>query len=485
MPWLVALLAVVGAATALVLRPGLTMSSEAPNTAETWLSLTAPADKPFFLSGLHRSVALTPDGSRLVYITRAGLAVRDLRSLTTTILPGTEEARAPFISPDGARVGFAGNENQAFWTPIEGGPTRGFAHTRGGFRGAAFTSDGHVIYSSGALGGLLRVPLDGGTPERLTTLDATRGEGSHAWPSLLPNGRGLLFTVNSGSSVTQTSQVAVLNLEEKTYRTLVRGAQPSYLRDGRLLFVSDNRLVAAPFNQDTMQLTGDPVPVLDGVTMAQNGSAEYTVSDTGTLIYVPGTGVATARSLVWKDRTGRETVIPAPPANYTVPAAVARRTRLALDIRESSASTISIYDFRRSVLNRLTGAGSAGQYPVWHPDGRRLFLGTAVASSGFNLFTHLRQTARACQSRSLNESSPRVQPYQSRRTARTSWHASNPNRSRRSGWLPPGPAHTSKCWWSHPGRAIPMQSSRPTADLWPCSRMNPVGLRSTSYHFQV
>ena len=408
-PWLIALLAVVGgAAAALVFRPGLTVSSEASNTSETWLSLTAPADKPFFLGGNHRSVALTPDGTRLVYVTRAGLAVRDLRSLTTTILPGTEEARAPFISPDGARVGFAGIENQAFWTPIEGGPVRFFAHINGGFRGGAFTSDSHVIHSHGASRGLVRVPLDGGTSERLTTPDEARGESNHAWPSMLPNGKGVLFTVNSGSGVTQTSQVAVLNLEEKTYRTLLRGAQPSYLGDGRLLFVSANRLVAASFNQDTMQLTGEPVPVLDGVTMAQNGAAEYTVSDTGTLIYVPGTGVATARSLVWKDRTGRETVIPAPPANYTYPRLSPDDTRLALDIRESSAGSISIYDFGRSALNRLT-AGSAGQYPLWHPDGMRLIFSKPLPTGGFRIFIHSAD-GTGLPVEVNDESSPDVQP---------------------------------------------------------------------------
>lgn len=344
----------------------------------TWLALTAPADKPIFLSGLHRSAVITRDGTRVVYVTRDGLAVRSLSAPMVSVLAGTGESRAPFISQDGLRLGFAGDNNTLYVMPLAGGPRQRVADIGGGFRGGALLGSGGVIYSSGNARGLLRVATPGAEPERLTTIDTSTGERQHAWPIVLPNEHAVLFTVAFGSGTSQTYQLAALDLQTGRHRILTSGTQPTYLADGRVLFVADGRLMQAPFDAERLELTAAPTQVLGQVATVQNGAAEYSVSDTGTIVYVSSGAVTPLRSLVWKSRDGQETPVNAPPQAYTYPRVSPDGMRIALDIRDSDAGNISIYDLRRAVLRRLTIAGAEGQYPVWFPDGRRVMFSASV-----------------------------------------------------------------------------------------------------------
>ena len=100
----------------------------------------------------------------------------------------------------------------------------------------------------------------------------------------------------------------------------------------------------------------------------RGGAAEYAVSQTGTLAYLPGTAAAepfAARSLVWVDRSGREMEIPAPRRDYGVVRLSPDETRLAVDVRDADSNSIWVWDFRRQTLGRMTVDSGANDNPIW------------------------------------------------------------------------------------------------------------------------
>src|SRR6185295_4060606 len=164
--------------------------------------------------------------------------------------------------------------------------------------------------------GLLRVPAAGGEPAVLTVPDTAHGEQNHVFPSLLPGGRAVLFTITSPGPI-ENAQVAVLDLTTGQRKTLIRGgSQAEYVEPGYLVYAVAGTLRAVRFDPAKLEVSSDPVPVINSIMMQPNGAAEFSVSRQGTLVYVPGGATGTARSLVWVDRQGHEKPIPSPPRVY-------------------------------------------------------------------------------------------------------------------------------------------------------------------------
>ena len=92
------------------------------------------------------SVAISPDGMRLAYAsgTPTRLFTRRLDQPKATELPGTQGAVAPFFSPDGQWIGFAGNGGKLNKISVEGGavvPLGDF----GTILGASWGEDGNIV----------------------------------------------------------------------------------------------------------------------------------------------------------------------------------------------------------------------------------------------------------------------------------------------------------------------------------------------------
>ena len=141
--------------------------------------------------------------------------------------------------------------------------------------------------------------------ETLTTLEA--GEMAHRWPHILPGGRAVLFTVVKGQRQ-ENMEIAALNLDTGERTLLVPGgSNPHYAPTGHLVYGVDGTLRAVPFDPDRLEVTGDPVPVLEGVITHPLGAAHFSVADDGSLVYLSGGGSAFSEStLVWVDRQGNE-----------------------------------------------------------------------------------------------------------------------------------------------------------------------------------
>ena len=287
-----------------------------------------------------------------------------------TRVRGTEGARGPFFSPDGEWVGFWA-EGQLKKVAIRGGIPVSLCEVQNP-RGARWGADDTIVFGqSGA--GIMQVSADGGTPEVLIPLTET-DEVGHG-PQVLPGEKAVLFTLGDGSNW-DDAQIVVQSLETGARKVLVAGGRDArYVPSGHLVYVLDGTLLAVPFDADRLEVTGGAVPMSEGVVTALfSGAAQFSVSDSGALVYVSGSYQGD-RTLAWVDRDGREEWLAAEPRAYTYPRISPDGGRLALDVRDQEHD-IWIWDFARETLTRLTFAPGRDYYPVWTPEGTQMAFGS-------------------------------------------------------------------------------------------------------------
>ena len=244
----------------------------------------------------------------------------------------------------------------------------------GASRGASWGPDDTIVFATSGPSGLWRVSAGGGEPEELTTPDRELAV-DHQWPEILPGGEAVLFTI-MGRAV-ENAQIAVLSLDSGETKVLIpRGSNPRYAPTGHIVYGVGGTLRAVGFDLERLEVTSDPVPVLDGVVTKGSGAADYAISQNGSLAYVAGSARGNfERTLVWVDREGREEPLAAEPRVYTYPRISPDGTRLALDVNDQEID-IWIWNFARETLTRLTFDPARDVYPTWTPDGLRVAFGS-------------------------------------------------------------------------------------------------------------
>ena len=232
-------------------------------------SIVAPPGEPLNVSGSARDIALSPDGRHLVYrfggSNTAGspLMVRAIDQLNPQPLAGVAGAYAPFFSPDSQWIGFFENA-ELKKVPVDGGTAVTLGAVTGGALGASWGDDNTIVYATDDPNtGLWRVSADGGEPTLLTTPDAARHETEHAFPSVLPGGRGVLFTIVAAGRV-DTSQVAFIDVTTGRRKTLVIGSQAEYVdvsrhgwkAAGYVTYAAAGTVRAVPFDPVRLEALG-------------------------------------------------------------------------------------------------------------------------------------------------------------------------------------------------------------------------------------
>ena len=248
-------------------------------------------------------------------------------------------------------------------------------------RGASWGDDGNIVFSTYA-GELLRVPAGGGVPTVLTRPDVAKGENHHWFPSLLPGGRGILFTALAAPF--PPGRIAVLDATSGDIKTLIgNGTQAEYIETGHVVYLAAGALHAVKFDLERLEVRGDPTVVVEGVSTRVSGAADYAISRAGTLSYVPAAHATPQRSLVWVDRNGRETPLNAPQRPYAEAILSPDGTQVALALQDEQAD-IHILELASGNLRRLTVGASVDNQPVWTNDGRIIFASRSNGPS--NLF---------------------------------------------------------------------------------------------------
>jgi len=327
------------------------------------------------LIGGQPQLALSPDGTELVYVafdftdSTPKLFRRPLDQLEAEALPGTEDGVAPFFSPDGRWIGFYTGSGKLKKVSVAGGAPIEIASQR--FAGDTWGPDDTIVYAPEYNTGLWRIPASGGEPEILTEPDKEKGELGHWWPQFLPGGRAVLYT--SYTPPAKNFKVEVLDLSTGEQRTLIEGGYfGRYVPTGHIVYVQGETMMAVPFDSARLEVTGNPVPVLDDVPAdTVNATSQFAFSADGTLAYVPGRIFNAERELVWVDRRGNASPATETRRRYQFPALSPDGRRIALDVAGENRD-IWILDLARGISTRLTFQPTSESRTVWTPDGRRV-----------------------------------------------------------------------------------------------------------------
>ena len=340
----------------------------------TRTTITTAVSAALTVNDTDRDLALSPDGTRVVYVGNNGtqLFVRALDALEPVAIASGVALKEPFVSPDGQWVGFI--DRRIYKVAITGGPSIALASLDGASSGATWAPDNSIIFATNNLGtGLQRVSAAGGTPEVLTRPDRAQREADHLWPEILPGGRAVLFTITSQTGGLDSAQVAVRDLRAGTQKVLLRGGSHGHYLAGHLVYVAAGTLRAISFDPNRLETRGTAMPVLPRLAVTNNGAGDFAVAADGTLVYADAAGSfgTNARTLVWVNRTGKEESLAAPPRAYEHPRLSPDGTRVALAIADQE-NDIWIWDLGRATLTRLTLDPGHDWFPAWTPDGRRI-----------------------------------------------------------------------------------------------------------------
>ncbi len=338
-------------------------------------TVTLPTKFPFALTGrwTATNLAISPQGTRLVYVGTLGgvsqLYLRPVDRLEVAPVPGTEGALNPFFSPDGNWIGYFA-DGKLKKVQVDGGEPITICNAEFGF-GGAWSDDNEIVFAGGLSGGLSRVSANGGEPKPLTKL--YKGELVHRWPAIVPGSHDVLFAVASEVTSWGGARIAVQSLDSAEHHIVLDGGtSPKYLPTGHILFARDGLLLAVPVDRSRWAANGQPVEVLQGVTMSgAGGQAQYALSANGTLVFLPGGEEDLRRTLYWVDRRGSATALGVPPHGYERPRISPDGQKVALTIRETDAD-IWVLSLKSGTLTRLTKQLGEDESPVWSPDGKRV-----------------------------------------------------------------------------------------------------------------
>ena len=310
-----------------------------------------------------RAFVISPDGTKIVYVGDQNgayrLFLRELDGHDVRALPGTEDAYGPFFSPNSEWIGFF-VRNEMRKLRLDGGDSIVIAEATNSI-GAAWTEQDEIVFVTDEGNSLMRVAAQGGVPEILDD-----DQSQSRFPSALPGESGILLSRNRGGE----SSNVVLDPGTGEFHVLPIDSEDVRYAGGFLFYSIGSNLYAARFDRTSKEFDSAIVPVLTGLRVEVYGAGQWSVSDTGTLLYAPGT------------RSGSN------PFHWVVGS---DSTPLDLPVRERGSFEISpdgqdlavleyvagdtdvwLYELQTGRPRKLTIDGKADRPIFWMPDGKSL-----------------------------------------------------------------------------------------------------------------
>jgi Tol biopolymer transport system component len=355
---------------------------KSPNPLGTLRFALPMPDQASYLS----SPAISPDGHTLAFSAvgpdkRRLLWVRPLNSLQASFLEGTDDALAPFWSPDSSYIAFfAGKKLKK--VSVEGGAPVILCDTEGLAGGGSWNRDNVIVFGRSFYDGLYRVPAFGGAAVPVSKLDASRGERAHLWPRFLPDGKHFLFYALCDQDENNGVSIGSLSTNAPARRLMAAdtnaiyaelGNSPSASREGYLLYVRGHHLNAQPFDPGSLAFKAEPFSLADEVNYLQFiNLLPISASDNGLLAYQ---SIDTPKQqLVWLDREGNQIGVLGGPGEFGQPRISPDGQRVAVSRLSTNKETADMWvlDVTGSRSMQLTSDASHEGSPVWSPDGREV-----------------------------------------------------------------------------------------------------------------
>ena len=217
----------------------------------------------------------------------------------------------------------------------------------------------------------------GGKPELLVSVKP--GELAYG-PEVLPDGQTVLFTLSTGTGPEKWDKAQVVAQSLKTGERHViidGGSDARYLPTGHLVYAQSGVLFATPFDPGRLSIDGAPVPIVEGVRRregGQTGVAHFGVSNTGSLVYVPGPVSSTSApgDLALIDRSGGVEKLKVPSGAYKIPRVPRTESGSRWAWTTAERANIWIYDLSGASSIRQLTFGGRNRFPVWTADSQRV-----------------------------------------------------------------------------------------------------------------
>jgi serine/threonine-protein kinase len=347
-----------GAAAALAAWSFLRPHAEAPPSR---LAILTPGLGGSGASSSQRHLAFQPDGQGLVYSlvgTDGALRLvrQSLDAEAPSPIPGALNLSSPLVSPDGKwLVATQGVSSQVLRLPLEGGSPELVARTVLRSDDGSWAPDGSLWFSEDE--GIGRVSGD--------SLVRRVGTGQLRLQQILPDGRTALVVRNRTGNA--AGPVLLVDLEDGSETPLLgTPVVDARMTRGFLVFVLlGGNLQAAPLDQDGRRVTGAPVTVATNVAITGTSVAQLAVAPNGNVAYIP----EEPPSLVFLDRAGSSRLVTAERRNYHSPMFSPDGRRLSMDFVSIEGRNVWILGLGEGTLSRAS-FDRDGHDATWTPDGR-------------------------------------------------------------------------------------------------------------------
>jgi Tol biopolymer transport system component/predicted Ser/Thr protein kinase len=391
--------ALTGALLTILMRPSAPAAEPQAALPVTRFAITPDPSAPLANLGGY-DVMISPDGQRIAYFGQnpsngnTALYVREIDGLEARVVAGTDVGNQsgpggnmnPFFSSDGRSIGFLSPGRGVVRVSLDGGPPMKIIDPPApAFLGASWAADDTVVYSSGR--GLHRTSAVGSSGSERIFEDIP--DAFLASPVLLPGGNAVMYGFIQGG----LERVAAFDFESRTQKMIVENGQNAfYSPTGHVVFARGTTLMAAPFDLAELAVTGDPVAMVENVRHpSSQTAADYALSATGTLIYVPAPpSTSESAAVVWVDRSGQlvgravsETL-----DNPRDPALSPDGTRLVLTTGPQNDGDLWSFDLRGRPPIRLAVLND-DRLPVWSPDSRQVAFTMTLDGGDPNIHTVL------------------------------------------------------------------------------------------------
>ena len=344
-----------------------------PPASITRFAITLPPGQLLTLP--RTSVAISSDGTRIAYAADGRLFLRSISQVEAQAVPGADPAVLPVFSPDGQWLLFWG-DSMLKRISVGGGVPATICRTAAAPSGMIWHRD-NILYVM-ARGGIMKVSANGGSPETLIALRDS--EAMMHGVELLPDERTLLFSVvprdNSATSDPwDRAHIVVQSLDTGQRKIVMQGGTSArYVPTGHIVYVLGGTLFAVPFDAGTLTVSGQTVPIIEGVrrVAAGFGGAQFAFSESGTLAYVPGPVAAGQQDLMLFDRKGNAERLTLPPGSYGHPRVSPDGHHIAFEGSDGKETSIWVYELSGASSPRRLTFGGNNRFPIWSGDGRRV-----------------------------------------------------------------------------------------------------------------